>query len=195
MARVLVPLAPGFEEIEAVTIIDILRRADVEVTVAGTIDGPIVGSRRVPIVPDATLDAVMDASLQHDARAAFDMVVLPGGGEGTANLRRDPRIASLVKRQADRGGYLAAICAAPTVLADAGLLAHKRVTSYPSYQSQLVAGEYRTDRVVVDGRLITSRSPGTALEFALTLVEVLAGPDDSRRIARDVLAQGTIDAA
>ena len=187
MARVLVPLAPGFEEIEAVTIIDILRRANVEVTVAGTIDGPIVGSRRVPIVPDTTLDAV--------AGSPFDMVVLPGGGEGTANLRRDSRIAALVKRQADRGGYLAAICAAPTLLADAGLLTHKRVTSYPSYQSQIAAGEYRTDRVVVDGRLVTSRSPGTALEFALTLVELLVGPEESRRIARDVLAQGTVDAA
>ncbi|MBI3608852.1 MAG: DJ-1/PfpI family protein [Nitrospirae bacterium] len=187
MARVLVPLASGFEEIEAVTIIDILRRANVEVTVAGTIDGPIIGSRRVPLIPDTTLDAVADDP--------FDMVVLPGGGEGTANLRRDPRITSLVKRQADRGGYLAAICAAPIVLADAGLLTHKRVTSYPSYRSQITTGEYLTDRVVVDGRLVTSRSPGTALEFALTLVELLVGSDESRRIARDVLAQGTVDAA
>ena len=187
MARVLVPLAPGFEEIEAVTIVDILRRAGVEVAVAGTIAGPVTGSHGVPVVPDTTIDAV--------ASALFDMVVLPGGGEGTANLRRDPRITSLVKRQADRGGFLAAICAAPTVLADAGLLAHKRVTSYPSYQSEIAAGEYRTDRVVVDGRLVTSRSPGTALEFALALVELLAGPDESRRIARDVLAQGTVDGA
>jgi 4-methyl-5(b-hydroxyethyl)-thiazole monophosphate biosynthesis len=159
------------------------------------IAGPITGSRGVVIVPDAPFDAVTNASLPRDAETAFDMVVLPGGGEGTANLRRDPRIAALVKRQADRGGYLAAICAAPTVLADAGLLTHKRVTSYPSYQSQIAAGEYRTDRVVVDGRLVTSRSPGTALEFALTLVELLVGVDESRRIARDVLAQGTVDGA
>ena len=94
MARVLVPLAPGFEEIEAVTIIDILRRANVEVTVAGTIAGPVKGSHGVLVVPDTTIDAV--------ASALFDMVVLPGGGEGTANLRRDPRIASLVKRQSSR---------------------------------------------------------------------------------------------
>jgi 4-methyl-5(b-hydroxyethyl)-thiazole monophosphate biosynthesis len=187
MARVLVPLAPGFEEIEAVTIIDILRRAHVEVTVAGTADGPIVGSRRVPIIPDTTLDAV--------AGSRFDMIVLPGGGEGTANLRRDPRIAEIVKRQAERGGNLAAICAAPTVLADAGLLDRKRVTSYPSYQSEFSASDYRTDRVVIDGRLITSRSPGTALEFALVLVERLVGPDESRRVGRDVLAQGAVDAA
>ena len=187
MARVLVPLAPGFEEIEAVTIIDILRRANVEVTGAGTADGPIVGSRRVPIIPDTTLDTV--------AGSRFDMIVLPGGGEGTANLRRDPRVTALVKDQAARGGYVAAICAAPTVLADAGLLDRKRVTSYPSYQSEFPASDYRTDRVVIDGRLITSRSPGTALEFALVLVERLVGPDESRRIGRDVLAQGAVDAS
>jgi 4-methyl-5(b-hydroxyethyl)-thiazole monophosphate biosynthesis len=184
---VLVPLAPGFEEIEAVTIIDILRRANVDVTVAGTVAGPISGSRRVVVVPDLPLDAV-DAS-------GFDMVVLPGGGEGTTNLRQDPRIARLVKDQVDRGGYVAAICAAPTVLADAGLLARKRVTSYPSYQSQLPMCDYRSDRVVVDGRLITSRSPGTALEFALILVELLAGADENARISREVLARGADDVA
>jgi 4-methyl-5(b-hydroxyethyl)-thiazole monophosphate biosynthesis len=182
MKRVLVPLAPGFEEIEAVTIIDILRRADVHVTVAGTAAGPTTGSRGIVIVPDTTLHSVADAR--------FDMIVLTGGGPGTDNLRRDPRIARLVKAQIDRGEYVAAICAAPTVLGDAGLLAGRRVTSYPSYQSQLADAEYRTDRVVVDGRLITSRSPGTALEFALTLVEHLVGSAVSQRIAADVLALG-----
>jgi 4-methyl-5(b-hydroxyethyl)-thiazole monophosphate biosynthesis len=186
MKRVLVPLAPGFEEIEAVTIIDILRRADVRVTVAGTVDGPVTGSRGVVIVPDTTLDRAADA--------AFDMIVLPGGGPGTENLRRDPRIAGLVRAQSDRGGYVAAICAAPTVLGDAGLLTGRRVTSYPSYQSQLTEADYQTDRVVVDGHLITSRSPGTALEFALTLVEHLAGRSVSQRIAGDVLAQGAAHA-
>jgi 4-methyl-5(b-hydroxyethyl)-thiazole monophosphate biosynthesis len=181
MKRVLVPLAPGFEEIEAVTIIDILRRAGVHVTAAGLSPGPITGSRGVTLVPDASLD---DAAV-----AAFDMIVLPGGGPGTENLRRDPRITALVQAQAARGGYLAAICAAPAVLGDAGLLAGRRVTSYPSYQSALASVDYRTDRVVVDGKFITSRSPGTALEFALTLVEHLAGRDVSRRIAADVLAE------
>jgi len=182
MKRVLVPLAPGFEEIEAVTIIDILRRADVHVTVAGTVDGPVTGSRGVVIVPDSTLDRAEDS--------VFDMIVLPGGGPGTEHLRRDQRIARILKAQSDRGGYVAAICAAPTVLGDAGLLTGRRVTSYPSYQSQLTAADYRTERVVVDGRLITSRSPGTALEFALTLVEHLVGSAVSRRIAGDVLALG-----
>jgi 4-methyl-5(b-hydroxyethyl)-thiazole monophosphate biosynthesis len=182
MKRVLVPLAPGFEEIEAVTIIDILRRAEIPVTVAGTAAGPITGSRGVVITPDTTLDAVADAR--------FDMVVLPGGGPGTEALRRDSRVTSILKRHADHGAWIAAICAAPMVLADAGLLAGRRVTSYPSAQSQLSTTDYRTDRVVVDGRLITSRSPGTALEFALTLVEHLVGQTVSRRIAGDVLALG-----
>ncbi|MFZ5863281.1 MAG: DJ-1 family glyoxalase III [Nitrospirota bacterium] len=180
MKRVLVPLAPGFEEIEAVTIIDILRRADVHVTVAGTTDGPITGSRGVVITPDSTLDTVADAT--------FDMVVLPGGGPGTDALRRDARIAVIVKRHADRGAWIAAICAAPTVLADLGLLTGRRATSYPATQSELRSADYRTDRVVVDGRIITSRSPGTALEFALTLVESLVGRTVSRRITGDVLA-------
>ncbi len=187
MKRVLVPLAPGFEEIEAVTIVDILRRADVHVTVAGTVAGPVTGSRGVVIVPDTTLDQATDSE--------FDMIVLPGGGPGTENLRRDPRITRLVKAQSDRGGYVAAICAAPTVLGDAGLLAGRRVTSYPSNQSQLAGADYQTDRVVVDGRLITSRSPGTALEFALTLVEHLAGRPVSERIAGDVLALGAAHAS
>lgn len=182
MKRVLVPLAPGFEEIEAVTIIDILRRADVHVTVAGTVPGPVTGGRGVVIVPDAALDGAEDEP--------FDMIVLPGGGPGTEHLRRDPRVTRLIKAQSDRGGYVAAICAAPTVLSDAGLLSGRRVTSYPSYQSQLPEADYQTERVVVDGRIITSRSPGTALEFALTLVEHLAGRPDSQRIAGDVLAFG-----
>ena len=182
MKRVLVPLAPGFEEIEAVTIIDILRRAEIHVTVAGTTAGPITGSRGVVVTPDATLDAVADAN--------FDMVVLPGGGPGTEALRRDARVASIVKRHADHGEWIAAICAAPTVLADAGLLAGRRVTSHPSVQSQLAETDYRAERVVVDGRIITSRSPGTALEFALSLVEHLVGSAVSRRIASDVLALG-----
>ncbi len=181
MKRVLVPLAPGFEEIEAVTIIDILRRADIQVTAAGIAAGPVTGSRGVTLMPDATLDSAADTE--------FDMIVLPGGGPGTENLRRDARIIRLVKAQAARGGYLAAICAAPTVLGDAGLLAGRRVTSYPSYQAALAAADYRTDRVVVDGNVITSRSPGTALEFALTLVEQLSGRETSRRIAADVLAE------
>jgi len=182
MKRVLVLLAPGFEELEAVTVIDILRRAGVEVVVAGTTTGPIVGGHRIPLVPDTTLPAA--------GQDAFDMIVLPGGGEGTANLRRDSRVASVIRRHVDQGRYVAAICAAPAVLADMGLLARKRVTSYPAFQSELPGSVYSSERVVIDDRIVTSRSPGTALEFALTLVELLVGQDERRRIETQILAAG-----
>lgn len=187
MKRVLVLLAPGFEEIEAVTVIDILRRAGVDVVVAGTAAGPIDGSHRISLIPDTTLTAA--------SQGAFDMIVLPGGGEGTTHLRGDPRVAALIRHQIDQGKYVAAICAAPAVLADMGLLAQKRVTSYPTYQSELPGSIYCSERVVVDGRIVTSRSPGTAMEFALTLVELLAGRDERRRIGSQVLAAGAPDAA
>ncbi|MCK9530929.1 MAG: DJ-1/PfpI family protein, partial [Gammaproteobacteria bacterium] len=114
MARVLVPLAPGCEELEAVTVIDLLRRAGIEVLSAGLEDGPVTASRGVVLVPDTTLDAAL--------RQDFDMVVLPGGGPGSDRLNDDPRVVSLLKRMADAGRYTAAICAAPKVLATAGLL-------------------------------------------------------------------------
>jgi len=185
MKRVLVLLAPGFEEIEAVTVIDILRRAGVEVVVAGTIAGPIAGCHRISLLPDTTLTV-----LENDA---FDMVVLPGGAEGTTNLRRDLRVANLIRRHVNQARYVAAICAAPAVLADMGLLTRRRVTSYPTYQSDLAGSVYSSERVVVDDRIVTSRSPGTALEFALTLIELLVSPEERRRIGTQVLAAGASD--
>ena len=120
MARVLVPLAPGCEEIEAVTIIDILRRAGIEVVAAGLSPGPLKASRGVNLVPDTTLDAVLDQD--------FDLVALPGGKAGMEALKAEPRIKALLQRMAASGKYTTAICAAPAVLAEAGLLAGKRVT-------------------------------------------------------------------
>lgn len=169
MARVLVPLAHGCEELEAVTIIDLLVRAGIEVISAGLESGPVTCSRGVVLMPKATLDAVM-----HEQ---FDMIVLPGGGPGAERLDHDPRIAELVKAMAARGHYVAAICAAPKVLAHAGLLQGKRATSYPGFidKMNLPDTEYLTDSVVQDGKVITSRGPGTAMDFALHLVEVLMG--------------------
>ncbi|TSA21384.1 MAG: DJ-1/PfpI family protein [Betaproteobacteria bacterium] len=166
MKTVLIPLAEGFEELEAVTIIDLLRRAEMEVLVAGLQVGAITGSRGVVIMPDVALDAV----LQRD----FDMVALPGGLPGAAHLRDDARLQALLKRHAAAGAYTAAICAAPMALAQAGLLVGRRVTAYPG----VLAGLGLLDAnaaVVVDGRVITSRGPGTAMDFALTLIEVLLG--------------------
>lgn len=169
MAKVLVPLAEGCEELEAVTIIDLLRRAGIEVVTAGLQPGIVKASRGTQLVPDATLDAVL--------RDEFDMIVLPGGMPGAQHLREDPRIIALLKKMAEQGKYTAAICAAPTVLAEAGLLVGKRVTSYPGFLDKLdVPGmAYLKDAVVKDGKILTSRGPGTAMDFALALIEALAG--------------------
>ncbi|MBF0416898.1 MAG: DJ-1/PfpI family protein [Magnetococcales bacterium] len=167
MKRVLIPLAEGFEEVEAVTLIDLLRRAGVTVVSAGLQDGPVTGSHGVTLVPDTTLDAVLDGS--------FDMMVLPGGLPGTTHLDEDPRIHAMLKRLEGEGRYVAAICAAPSVLAHAGLLSGKRATSYPTCmpESLLPTMTYLEEGVVRDGRVITSRGPGTAMDFALILCELL----------------------
>ncbi len=167
MPKVLVPLAQGCEEIEAITVIDILRRAGVEVVSAG-LDAQLVrASRGVILLPDTTLGS----ALKHD----FDMVVLPGGQPGTNNLKADARILDLVQRMAQQGKYVAAICAAPSVLADAGLLDGKRATSFPGALDAFPQVRQQHAAVVEDGKLITSRGPGTAMDFALTLVERLLG--------------------
>ncbi|MGH8454385.1 MAG: DJ-1 family glyoxalase III [Nevskiales bacterium] len=167
MPRVLVPLAEGFEEIEAVTIIDVLRRAGIKVVVAGLKPGAVTGSHGIRIDTDLALDA---------ARAAdYALIALPGGLPGADHLEQDPRIRRLVLEMAAAGKTVSAICAAPRVLASAGLLEGRRATSYPGFlDPQRV--NYQEDAVVIDGQLITSRGPATAMTFALTLVETLAGP-------------------
>jgi 4-methyl-5(b-hydroxyethyl)-thiazole monophosphate biosynthesis len=177
MKRVLVPLAPGFEEIEAITIIDILRRAGVQVTVAGTQPGVIEASRQTKHLPDCLLK---------DVRAEdFDMVVLPGGMPGTINLRNDPHLKNLLLQCRQ----VAAICAAPTVLSDYGLLADRAATCHPSVREKLVAGKISDARVVVDGHVVTSQAAGTAMEFAFQLVELLCGSDKVAEVNRGVLAR------
>ena len=169
MARVLVPLAQGCEELEAVTVIDLLRRAGIEVVTAGLDNKPVRASRNTCLIPDTTLDEVEDQD--------FDMVVLPGGMPGADHLNNDPRVHGILKNAASKNRFTAAICAAPKVLASAGLLNGKQATSYPGYlDPDSVPGmTYREDPVVQDGKVITSRGPGTAMDFALTLVEALVG--------------------
>ena len=181
MKKVLIPVAPGFEEIEAVTVIDILRRAGVAVTVAGTVKGEIEGRNKIKLTPDVLLEDVV-------ARP-FDMIVLPGGSAGTEHLKKDPRVKQILNDMAARGGYITAICAAPTVLSAVGLLQGKKVTSHPSVKGDLSETNYSEDRVVVDGRIVTSRSPGTALEFAMKLVEILEGRSKMEEVNRSVLAR------
>jgi 4-methyl-5(b-hydroxyethyl)-thiazole monophosphate biosynthesis len=174
MAKVLVPLADGCEELEAVTIIDLLRRAGVEVVAAGLNPGVVRASRGVQLVPDVTLDV----ALQDD----YDMVVLPGGMPGAASLKADARILELLKKMAAAGQYTAAICAAPMVLAEAGVLRGKRATSYPGFLDGLPDISVSTAAVEQDGKVLTSRGPGTAMDFALALVEALMGADKRQQV-------------
>ncbi len=169
MASVLVPLAQGCEELEAVTVVDLLRRAGIEVVTAGLDAQPVTASRGMTLLPDMTLEMALQQS--------FDMVVLPGGLPGADHLGDDPRVIRLLQDMAASDAYTAAICAAPRVLARAGLLDGKRATSYPgALDIEAVPGiEYLETAVVTDGRVITSRGPGTAMDFALVLIETLVG--------------------
>ncbi|WP_462322537.1 DJ-1 family glyoxalase III [Halochromatium sp.] len=175
MLPVLVPLAPGCEELEAVTIIDLLRRAEIEVIVAGLEPGPVRGSRGTVLVPDVDLDDVADDD--------FEMVVLPGGQPGATHLDRDTRIHDLLARQAATDRWSAAICAAPAVLASTGLLDGRSATSFPGAIDPERYPEIRLleQPVVIDGKVVTSRGPGTAMDFALQLIELLI--DAERRAA------------
>jgi len=179
MATVLVPLADGCEEIEAVTIIDLLRRAGISVVVAGLKAGIVTASRGVQLMPDVTLDE----ALHHE----YDMVVLPGGMPGAANLKDDARMIALLKKMAAAGQYTAAICAAPMVLAEAGLLEGKQATSYPGFLDAIPGVTLSTAAVVQDGKVLTSRGPGTAMDFALALIEVLSGAEKRQQVESALL--------
>lgn len=180
MKTVLVPLAPGFEEIETVTVVDILRRAGARVIMAATEDGLLEGSRGIRVLPDDLLDTVLDKD--------FDLIILPGGQPGTENLKKDDRVIELLIKMAGQNKNIAAICAAPIVLQKAGILGNCCVTSHPSVENQLNDTIYKEDRVVVDGSIITSRSPGTAMEFAFKLVEILFGAERRDIVNSSVLA-------
>lgn len=181
MARVLVPLAPGFEELEAISITNILRRAGIDVLTAGLESGPVRASRGTVVVPDTSLDQVLHED--------FDLVVLPGGQPGADNLRDDPRVLHILQRTYAEGRLVGAICAAPKVLAHAGLLDGRRATHYPgALSAEDLAGVTDSSAAIeLDGRVITSRGPGTAMDFALTLVEQLLG-----RAKRDEVEKGLV---
>ncbi len=149
MPKVCVLLAPGFEEIEAITIIDVLRRASIDVVALGVSGGQVRGSHGIGVAADRAL-----AEAESEP---WDMVILPGGMPGSTNLRDDPRVQALISRQAKEGKRIAAICAAPIALGKAGVLKGKKATSYPGFEDQLAGASFQTDRVVRDGTILTSR--------------------------------------
>lgn len=179
MPNVLVLLAAGFEEIEAITPIDILRRAGVEVIVAALVDGiPVTGRSGITVHTDTTVSSI--------ETRLFDAIFLPGG-PGVKHLRADPRVRGILERHVAAGRWITAICAAPTVLQDAGLLQGRRFTAHPSVANEL-PDIIATERVIIDGRLITSRGAGTALDFALQLVDRLVSPEKAAEVAASICA-------
>ncbi len=179
MAKVIVPLARGFEEIEASTIIDTLRRADNDVTTAGLGGTKVVGAHRIKIQAEQRLKNVNSK--------VFDALILPGGMPGTDNLKRNSNIIQLVKEFDATDRLIGAICAAPLVLLDADILEGRVFTSYPGFAERFTGLDYREQRVVQDDNLITSRGPGTALEFALELVNYLNGPEKKSQLQEEML--------
>lgn len=181
MPRVLLLLPEGFEEIETVTPIDVLRRAGVEVVIAALAPGiHVTGRGGITVHADLPLAAIPGGD-------RFEALLLPGG-PGVRALRDDSRVIPLVRACAEAGQWIAAICAAPLVLHDAGLLGDGvRYTAHPSTANELT-GLRATDRVVRHGRIITSRGAGTALDFALELVEVLVSADKRREVAAAICA-------
>jgi len=175
MPRVLVPLAEGCEELEAVTIIDLLRRAKIEVVTAGLAEGPVTASRGTRLLPDTTLAEALELE--------FDLVALPGGLPGADHLGADERLTAFLCAMAASGKCVAAICAAPKVLAAQGLLDGKRATAYPGVLDGTYPGVSSTGAAVeVDRHIITSRGPGTAMDFALALIERLCGAETRNQV-------------
>lgn len=171
MKKVLVPLAEGFEEIEAITIIDLLRRAGISVTTAGLNGKAVKAAHDVTVTADTTLDEAL--------KSEYDMVVLPGGMPGSDHLDKDKRIHELLKKMVDSGKFAGAICAAPKVLAHAGVLKGKKATSYPGFLDKMGLPDvtYTGKAVERDGKIVTGRGPGTAMDFALELIAMLESKD------------------
>lgn len=185
--KVLAFLADGFEEVEAVTPIDYLRRSGVTVTVAaiGT-EKPVQGSHGIILVADTTI-ADLEQAGQLNA-ASWDMVFVPGGMPGSSNLAECVPAGNFYKEMAAAGKTTAAICAAPAVfLGPLGLLNGKNFTCYPGMEKQVYGGNWLADKVVIDGTLVTSRCPGSAVNFALALVELCAGKDATKALNNSAL--------
>ncbi len=180
--KVLVPLAQGCEELEAVTIIDLLVRAGIEVVTASLDENrTITASRGTQIIASTQLDLVLNEQ--------FDLVALPGGLPGADYLNQDNRVQMILKRTVANGGISAAICAAPKVLVSSGLLDGKTATSFPGVIDQSPAQDmtYLDQPVVVDGSVVTSRGPGTAIDFTLTLIELLVGNDTKQQVEKSLV--------
>ena len=175
--NVLVPLAEGFEEIEAMTVIDVLRRAGIKVTTAGLPGTIVEGSRNVKVLADTKLDDIVEKD--------YDALVLVGGSPGYTNLSKSNKIMKIIGEYHRDGKLVAAICGAPTCLAEAGILTNIKATVYPGLEKYIP--KPRNERVLAEGNVITSQGPGTSMEFALKLVEHIAGKETMRNVKEQLL--------
>ncbi|MCS7106072.1 MAG: DJ-1/PfpI family protein [Candidatus Aenigmarchaeota archaeon] len=175
--KILLPLAEGFEEIEAFAVVDILRRAGIKVDLVGVVGTVIKSARGVSVMADKRLAEINPEE--------YDGIVLPGGNPGYINLGKTQKILEIIKNFNEKGKLIAAICASPSILAKAGVLDDKVATIYPGMEKELP--HPREGRVIVDKNVITSQAPGTAIEFALKIVEVLVGKDKALQLKRDLV--------
>ncbi len=180
MKKVSVILADGFEEVEALTVVDLLRRATIYVDTVSIMDDYTVhGSHGINVQTEDLFEEVNFVE--------SDMIVLPGGMPGTKNLDAHAGVRRVVKGFFDEGKKIAAICAAPTVLGNMGLLKGKRISCYPSMEKEIQGAVISGASVTVDGNIITSRGVGTAIDFALKLIEVLCGKAKAEEIAESIV--------
>lgn len=176
--------APGFEEVELVTLVDILRRCGIDVTLVSLTETlAVAGAHAITVLADQPFSAMSTLA---------DAIILPGGGPGTQALKACPALHERLHRHADAGKLVAAVCAAPTVLAHAGLLKQRRATCYPGCEAQLLAGEaiHCEDDVVIDGQIMTSRGAGTTAAFAIAIASALVGKEKAAAVGQAMLYPG-----
>ena len=180
MKKLIICMADGCEEIEGLTVVDLLRRADIGADMASlTADRKVTGSHGIAFEADTSAEAADWDS--------YDGIVLPGGMPGTLNLKKNQRVREAVQAYDREKKLVAAICAAPTVLADCGVLNGRAATCYPGLEEQLTGAEFRTDSVVLDGHILTSRGVGTAISFALAIVAYLKGRNAADDLAKKIV--------
>lgn len=177
--KIIVFLAEGFEEIEAVTCVDVLRRAGIEVTTVALNDVEVTGAHNMIIKADKLIQEINYKD--------YEGVILPGGMPGATNLRDNEEVINIVKQLYLENKLVGAICAAPIVLDRAGIIEGKKATSYPGFDKEMLSCNYIEDRVVVDKNIITSRGPGIALDFAIKIIEYLIDKDKASEIEKQML--------
>ncbi len=184
MISAVILLADGFEEMEAVIIADTLRRGKWQVILAGVAGSTVTGSREVKIVADTLWSRV--------SHSDFDVMILPGGRDGTRRLAAEHSVLAALRERITSHRWIAAVCAAPIVLKAAGILSRRRFTSHPSVRDEIGLPEWENSRVVADGRLVTSQGPGTCFDMALELLRLLDGPEVAQNVAAGLILPSTI---